>query len=219
MRSSESLLQSPQNFVERLILLAIDPALAAIFGQRVFGEDLVGGFGRRVVRQAIADEDDVFAASPRLLQMTRLVVSPIRPVAESALPSDLFIRLNLVRQNFEIGEFVARDKQVNDLMEAGAQYGQRNLFLTTPASERRESGIDPNLFAQQPLSLGERLADAAHFGGDAVAQTQIALSDQPPNGFDHPRPSAQARRQKNQRVRFSDCAVEIGEDVWFCHSG
>src|SRR5262245_48367045 len=103
-------------------------------------------------------------------------------------------------------------------MKAGAQYGERNLLLPTPAGERLESGVDPNLFAQQPLSLGERLADAAHLGGDAVAQTQLALSDQPPDGFDHPRASPQTRRHKDQRVRFSDCAVEIGEDVWFCHS-
>src|SRR5262249_34965997 len=176
-----------------------------------------GGFGRRVIRQTVADEDDVFAASPRLLQMTRLVVSPIRPVAESALPSGLFIRLNVVRQNFEIGEFVARNEQVDDLMEAGAQDGQRNLLLPGPAGEWRESGVDPNLFAQQSFGLGERPADAAHLGGDALAQTQLALADQPADGLDHPRPAAQPRRQKDQRVRFSDCAVEVGEDVRFCH--
>src|SRR5262245_65803297 len=217
MRSSESLLQSLQNFIEHLILVAVDPALAAIFGQRVFGEDLVGGFGRRAIRQPVADEDDVFAASSRLLQMTRFVVSPIRAVAESALPSDLFIRRYVVRQDFEIREFVARDEQVNDLMKAGAQDGQRNLLLPGPASESRESGVDPNLFAQQPLGLGEGLADAAHLGGDAVAQTQLALADQSPDGLDHPRPAPQTRRQKDQRVRFSDCAVEVGEDVRFCH--
>src|SRR5215831_3599483 len=214
---SESLLQSPHNFIERLILVAVDPALAAIFGQRVFGEDLVGGFGRRLIRQPVADEDDVFADSLRLLQMTRLVVSPIRPVAKSTLPSDLYIRRYVVRQDFEIGDFVARDEQVNDLMKSGAHDGQRNLLLPGPSGEGRESGVDPYLFAQQPLGLGEGLADAAHLGGDAVAQTQITLSDQSADRLDHPRPAAQTRRQKDQRVRFSDCAVEVGEDVRFCH--
>src|SRR5262245_22266944 len=110
--------------------MAVDPAFAAIFGQRVLGEDLVGGFGGGLIRQPVADEDDVFAASPRLLQVNRLVVPPIRPVAESALPPDLFIRVNVVRQNFETGELVARDEQVDDLMEAGAQDGQWNLLLS-----------------------------------------------------------------------------------------
>src|SRR5262245_1043297 len=150
--------------------------------------------------------------------MTRFVVSPIRPVAESALPSDLFVRGNVVRQDFEAGELVARDEEVDYLMEAGAQDGQRNLLLSEPAGEGSESRIDPNLFAKQSLGLGEGPADAAHLGGDAVAQTQLALADQPPDGLDHPRPAAQPRSQKDQRVRFSDCAVEVGEDVWFCHS-
>src|SRR5215475_9341310 len=215
---SEPILKVPQNFVERLILEAIDPALAAIFGQRVFGEDLVGGFGRRVIRQPVTDEDYVFATPPRLLQMARLVVSPFRSVAESALPSDLFVRRNVVRQDFEMRELVSRDEEVDDLVEAGAQYSQRNLLLSEPAREERESGVDPNLFAKQSLGLGERPADAAHLGGDAVAQTQLAFADQPPDGLNHPRPAAQPRRQKDERVRFGDRAVEVGEDVWFCHS-
>src|SRR5262245_15409058 len=215
---SEPFLQPPQNFIERLILVAIDPALAAIFGQRVFGENLVGGFGRRLIRQTVADEDDVFATPPRFYQMARFVMSPIRCVAELALPSDLFIRTKLVRQDFEMGELVAGDEKVDDLMEAGAQDGQRNSLFSEPLREWRESGVDPNLFAQQSLGLDERLADAAHLGGDAFAQTQLALTDQPPDGFDHPRPAAHVRRQKDQCVRFGDRAVEVGEDMRFCHS-
>src|SRR5262249_37866385 len=99
----------------------------------MFGEDLVRGRGGRLVRQAVADKDDVFAAQPRLLQMFRLVVSPNRLVAEFALPSDLFIRVNVIRQDFEAGESPARNEQVYELIEAGAQDGQRNLFLFTPA--------------------------------------------------------------------------------------
>jgi hypothetical protein len=102
-------------------------------------------------------------------------------------------------------------------METGAQDGQRNLLLCEPLRERRKSGVDPDLLAKQLLGLGEGHADAAHFSGDAVAQTQLALADQAPDCIDHPLATAQTRRQKDQSVLFTDCAVEVGEDVWFRH--
>ncbi|MCG3161463.1 MAG: hypothetical protein JMDDDDMK_02646 [Acidobacteria bacterium] len=215
---SKSALQLFQYLGERLVFVAIDPALAAIFGQRMFGEDFIRDFRRRSIRQSVTYEDDVFATPTRFFQMSRLVVTPMRFIAEFALPAKLFVGTNAVRQNFNVRELVARNEQINELMEAGAQNGQRNFPALDPAGKLNKSSVNPNPFAQQVHGVAERSADAAHFGDGRVAQAHSAFNDQTPDGFDHLSAAAKMCRQKNQRVFFGDRAVEVGKDVKFCHS-
>ncbi len=100
--------------------MEVDFALAAMFDQRMFGKDFVGGFGGSTVGQSVADEDRMIATFFCRFDGHSFVMSPVGFVAEHALPPGFFVRFQSVGQNFQVRKFFAANEQVNQLMKACA---------------------------------------------------------------------------------------------------
>jgi hypothetical protein len=91
-KGSNSFAQLLPDLGKGLVGVKGDVVFAAIFRQRMFGEDLIGGRGGLSVGEPIANEDCVLSMCARLTQSLGLVVAISGRIAEMALPAALRVR-------------------------------------------------------------------------------------------------------------------------------
>src|SRR5262249_10893809 len=178
-----------------------DAAIAAEPDEAPAGarEDLVRDGGGLDVGDAVAHEHGVTTGGTRGAHRNALVVAERALVAEDGAPA---AGLEAIRADLETGERGTVDEEIDQLLEAGREDGDRHAVHLAPAYQRHEARIDGHLGAEPRRSLGKGHPQRAHVARDRVAEREPLLPDQAlrlPVALDA---GAEVRHQELQRVRL-----------------